>query len=168
MPYLSAPEGAVLQKFYLKSYLHGYFDCISLSEDRVDYQTFSISRDGYLRITAKSEYNGKSVQLESLNTVIDPKAASDIIDQTFKTLVLTPRTILICDGPSWEMTLTFSDGSRSKIDGCMWADPELNGVRLSEYIRVILQTALTVREYSIIDPWRLALYDGLRDDDEAD
>lgn len=176
--YLTLPDGVSIERIHLRSYLYGYFGRIPLPPppfDRplsdiyyrqMDCQTFALSRDGNLKVECKQDCMSRRPALESMRTTIMPDLASLIIDRMVLTITKAPTLYLICDGPSWEMTLTSSDGRRYTCHGCMWADPEYEGVGISEFIREKLSTIVMEREYSIIDPNRLALFDGLKEDDD--
>ena len=139
-----------------------------MARDGLDFQTFSISRDGELKVESKAETGHRPVVVESFRTFIDSKVASEIVDLMVETLLNAPLIAMKCDGPTWEMTLTGADGSRYKCGGCMWADPEYNGLKLSERIRTLLMFHFIAREYSIFDPMRLVLFDGFNNEEDEE
>ena len=180
--YLSSFDSKKISSIHLKSYLYGYFQSnIELPRSEYDpfqvgsatvrhhfdYQTFTISRDGELKVENKLESRPKSITLESFRTAIDPELASWIIDLTLQILINNTIKDLICDGPLWKMDLTDVDGKKYCCSGCMWADPEYDEMKLSKEIRSLLSSSSANREFSIFDPSRLVLFDGFHDE-EAD
>ena len=88
------------------------------------------------------------------------------MDIVVSAMIDSPFISLVCDGPSWEMTLTDADGKRYQCGGCMWADPEVDGFKLSEHIRALLAPIFIEREYSLFDPSKMALFDGTREKED--
>jgi len=163
---ITIPPDVIIQRMTLKSHLYGFFGPHAVSDLFTDYQLFTISRDGTVSVVCKSEYGPKPTEVESLRCKIKETLASAIIDQSVLILENSPNVSLVCDGPSWSLSLKDTNGKRYFSQGCMWADPEYNNQKLSEYIRERLSFGLSDREYSIIDLSKLALFDGIKDEKE--
>ena len=165
---ITLPPHTVIRRITLKSYLYGYFGPHHVSELFSDYQLFSISRDGLVTVSAKSEYGPRPAEVESLRFRTDPDRASKLIDEAVEILRNSPKVTVIMDGPMWSLTLTDTNGKRYQSDGCIYADPEYNFTKLSVLIRMFLKIELTDHGRSLIDPSRFALFDGGKDREPDD
>ena len=157
--YLSLPEGVTIRRMSIISDFRGFFS-LRRGPAQTEFQRFSISRSGEVRISTEWGSGGSGGRLETVSTRIDPVKAAGIIDGTVRELCADQTILEVRDGLMWDMTLTDTDGKRYTCYGFIDSDPEYVCARISDRIRFELGLIFMNRSDSLIDVKRMTLLGG--------